>query len=86
MNLPIINDAKLLIFTRTIAPIFTKAKNFIGDNLLNFFIRNLVNIAPTIHPNGIIPMSIDCAANLFKEILYSNVILDIGTEVIYFKP
>ena len=59
MNLPIINDAKLLIFTSTIAPILIRAKNLIGDNLLNFFMRNLVKMAPIIHPRGIIPMSID---------------------------
>ena len=59
MNLPIIKVVKLLIFTSTIAPILIIAKNLIGDNLLNFCMRNLVKIAPTMHPSGIIPIRID---------------------------
>ncbi len=59
MNLPMINVVKLLIFTRTIAPILIIAKNLIGDNLLNFCMRNLVKIAPKMHPSGIIPIRID---------------------------
>ncbi len=58
-NLPITNGGKKLIFTRIIATIFNKAKYFIGVNLLKFLMRNLVRIAPTTEPSGIIAMSID---------------------------
>ena len=51
------------MFTRTIAPILIIAKNLIGDNLLNFSMRNLVTIDPTKHPSGIIPIRIDRAVD-----------------------
>lgn len=86
MNLPIINDTKVLIFTSTMAPILTNAKNLIGVSLLYFFMRNWVRMAPMMHPSGIIPMSIDCADDLLKVMWYSNTICAIVTEVISLRP
>ena len=58
------------MFTKPIAAQLTRVKTYIPDNLLNFFSRTRVMIAPRIEAIGSMPIRIDWAINLSKEIPY----------------